>query len=119
MTTQPTSNEEAGRKITELVDMFRVSSDQKMYQPEFIKDIMGIVTTLVEQARGETSLLSFRYHKGEMDFGVNGTVTELTYEQMKELREMIVVGIGQLESMWRDSRPNLAARTISSDSKNV
>ena len=48
----------------------------------------------------EQQFFSVGLHKGEMDFGVNGSVVNLTYKQMKELREMLVVGIGQLEQMW-------------------
>ena len=44
--------------------------------------------------------LEVGYHKGEMDFGVNSSVADLTYEQMKELREMTIVAIGQMEAMW-------------------
>ena len=50
--------------------------------------------------KDEQQFLSVGYHKGEMDFGVNCKVGNLTYEQMKELREMIVVAIGQMELMW-------------------
>lgn len=51
-------------------------------------------------------------HKGEMDFGVSGTVADLSYEQMRQLREMIVVGIGTCESMWRaaQQRKNAASQ---------
>lgn len=41
--------------------------------------------------------------KGEWDFGVSGAVYDLSYAEMKGLREMIVVGIGTLEQMWRDA----------------
>jgi len=40
-------------------------------------------------------------HKGEMDFGVSGSVIDLSHEEMRRLREMIVVGIGVLEQTWR------------------
>lgn len=43
-------------------------------------------------------------HKYEMDFGVSGAVCDLSYEDMRKLREMIVVGIGVLEQMWRDAQ---------------
>lgn len=43
-------------------------------------------------------------HKGEMDFGVSCEVASLSYEQMRNLREMIVVGIGVCESMWCDAQ---------------
>jgi hypothetical protein len=43
-------------------------------------------------------LLQVGYYKGEMDFGVRGTVAKLTYEQMREFREMTIVAIGQARS---------------------
>lgn len=52
----------------------------------------------------ELNLLSVGYYKGEMDFGVNGTVSTLTYEEMCEFRQMIVVAIGTAEDMWRRSQ---------------
>lgn len=45
-------------------------------------------------------------HKGEIDFGISGAVCDLSYEQMRNLREMIVVGIGVCESMWRLAQEN-------------
>ena len=49
----------------------------------------------------EQNLLTVGYHKGEMDFGVNCSIDELTYEQMKDFREMVCVAVGQAEQMWR------------------
>lgn len=54
--------------------------------------------------RDKQQFLSVGYHKGEMDFGVNCSVRDLTYKQMKELREMIIVGIGQMEQMWAEAQ---------------
>ena len=45
-------------------------------------------------------LLTVGYDDGEMDFGVRGTVADLTYEQMNELRIMTIVAIGVMEDMW-------------------
>lgn len=39
-------------------------------------------------------------YKGEWDFGISGDVYELSYEDMKQLREMTVVAIGQMEAMF-------------------
>lgn len=58
----------------------------------------------------DRNLLKIGYHKGEMDFGICG-VSELTYEQMKEFREMIVVAIGIAEDTWR--------RAQEKDSENI
>lgn len=44
--------------------------------------------------------LSFGKDRGEIDFSISGSVCSLTYEEMKNLRAMIVVGIGAMESMW-------------------
>ncbi len=52
----------------------------------------------------EQDFLSVGYHKGEMDFGVNSSVIKLSYEEMGELRKMIVVAIGTMEDMWRRER---------------
>lgn len=49
-------------------------------------------------------IITVGYHKGEMDFGVNGSITELNLEQMNELRIMTMVAIGQAESIWRRYR---------------
>lgn len=40
---------------------------------------------------------------GVRDFSVSAEIRDLTYEQMKELRIMIVVAIGTMEDMWRRS----------------
>ena len=51
----------------------------------------------------ETPLFSIGFHKGEIDFSVFSSVRGLRYDQMKEVREMIVVGIGVMEGMWREA----------------
>jgi hypothetical protein len=48
----------------------------------------------------DIDLIKVGYHKGKMDFGVT-SVGDLTYEQLKEMREMIVVAIGVAENMWK------------------
>jgi len=48
------------------------------------------------------SLLEVGYNKhGEMDFGITCTVGELSLEELKKFREMIVVAIWCAEDMWR------------------
>jgi hypothetical protein len=54
----------------------------------------------------ERPLLQVSYDKSEMDFGVNGAVSELSYEEMKRFREMIVVAIGIAEDSWRKAQSN-------------
>ena len=44
------------------------------------------------------------WHKGEIDFWVNSSICELTFEQMQELRAMICTAIGTAEQMWRDGQ---------------
>ena len=46
------------------------------------------------------NIITVGWNRGEMDFGVNCAIEDLTYEQMKSLREMICVAIGQAEQMW-------------------
>lgn len=43
---------------------------------------------------------------GEMDFRVRGDLAQLSYEEMREFREMVVVGIGTAESSWRREQEN-------------
>ena len=60
-------------------------------------------------------MLEVGYDKnGEMDFGVCATVGRLSYKQMKEFREMIVVSIGCVEDMWKRNRE----QDIAKESKN-
>lgn len=49
----------------------------------------------------ERNLLTIGFNKGEMDFGVNGEVQELSLEKMQEFRSMCMVAIGVAEDMWR------------------
>jgi hypothetical protein len=46
-------------------------------------------------------ILQFGWHKGEVDFSISSEVCGLSYEEMNELRSMIVVGLGTFEDMWR------------------
>lgn len=50
-------------------------------------------------------ILTVGYHKGEMDFGVNASIRDLSYEEMSKFREMLVVAIGQAERMWSENAP--------------
>ena len=51
-------------------------------------------------------LIQIGYHKGEVDFQVNGIVGELSLEELKKVREMIVVAIWVAEDMWRRNQPH-------------
>lgn len=50
------------------------------------------------------NILSVGKNKGEMDFAISATISDLSQEQMAEFREMIVVAIGVAEQMWRSNR---------------
>lgn len=52
----------------------------------------------------QEQIITIGYHKGEMDFGINGSICELTLKQMDELRIMTIVAIGQAEQMWRNKK---------------
>ena len=55
----------------------------------------------------KTEIFSVGFDKnGEAEFGVSGTVLDLTYAQMKELRAMIPVAIGVMEDMWKRENMN-------------
>jgi hypothetical protein len=41
---------------------------------------------------------------GEADFGVSMACVNLSFDQMKELRAMIPVAIGQLEELWKNAQ---------------
>ena len=41
---------------------------------------------------------------GQSDFGVCMVVVDLSFEQMKEIRAMIPVAIGQMERIWYDAQ---------------
>ena len=57
----------------------------------------------------DRNIIEIGYHKGEMDFGINCSISDLTLDQLNELRIMTIVAIGQAESMWRrnnEPQPN-------------
>jgi len=55
----------------------------------------------------EQPIITVGYHKGEMDFGVNGSVQDLSLEEMDELRIMMCVVIQQAQNMWSRHRESL------------
>ena len=62
----------------------------------------------------ENPIISIGRHKGEMDFGVNVSIGDLTLKEMDELRIMTMVAVGQAESMWRryqEERPENKAKS--------
>lgn len=52
----------------------------------------------------EQNIITVGFHKGEMDFGVNASIADLSLADMNQLRIMTMVAIGQAESMWRHAR---------------
>jgi len=53
----------------------------------------------------EVDLISVGYHKGEVDFSVNSAIANLTIEELKKIRETIVVAIWCAEDMWQKAHP--------------
>lgn len=51
----------------------------------------------------DNPLISIGWGKGEMDFGVNCSVSDLSIVQMNQLRIMTFVAIGEAHRMWRDA----------------
>lgn len=49
--------------------------------------------------------------KGEWDFGIRATIQDLSYEEMQQLRAMIVTAIGTAEDMWR-RRPETSGLAV-------
>ena len=47
------------------------------------------------------NLLTVGRKKGDWDFSVRATIQELSYEEMKDFRSMVIVAIGTMEDMWR------------------
>lgn len=41
---------------------------------------------------------------GEAEFLISATISDLSFERMKELRAIIPVAIGVAENMWRNSK---------------
>jgi len=54
----------------------------------------------------DIDLITIGYHKGEIDFGVNGLVGTLPLKELNKLRGMIPVAIWCAEDMWRRNRKN-------------
>ncbi|NQT22988.1 MAG: hypothetical protein HQ579_06065 [Candidatus Omnitrophica bacterium] len=55
-------------------------------------------------------LITIGYNKSEMDFGVNGSVAELSLEELRKMREMIIVAIWCAEDMWRRNQKDDTAQ---------
>lgn len=47
------------------------------------------------------NILTIGKRKGDWDFSIRATIQELSYEEMKEFRSMVIVAIGTMEDMWR------------------
>lgn len=63
----------------------------------------------------DDNLLSVGPYKGEMDFSINSRITQLSREEMKDFREMVIVAIGVAEQMWgnaQDSKPGNQATSV-------
>lgn len=100
----------------EQLKIFYEGKSKEDLLPEEDRDIrFESVHQLIEAARvvqkeEDQNFISVGWHKGEMDFSVNCSIADLSYEQMKSLREMIVVGIGQAERMWSQGQTKSSPR---------
>lgn len=56
----------------------------------------------------ENTLITIGYHKGELDFGVNTEISNLTREQLFELRSTVITAIVQAENMWARANAPMA-----------
>lgn len=56
------------------------------------------------------NLLSVGWYKGEMDFSINGSVSNLSHKDLKDFREMIIVAIWCAEDMWRRNHESEAEK---------
>lgn len=48
----------------------------------------------------ERNIITIGYYKGDMDFSVNCSIADLSYDDMKELRNITFVAIGVAHQMW-------------------
>ena len=58
------------------------------------------------------NILSVGFKKGEADFGIRATITELSSKQIDEFRSMCMVAIGTAEDMYRRSREESTSKSI-------
>lgn len=65
----------------------------------------------------ENHYLTVGKYKGEWDFGVSGQIYDLSYGEMRQLREMTIVAIGQMEAMWARASDERNPTSESLDSK--
>ncbi len=56
---------------------------------------------------------------GEADFGIRADIEQLSLEELKELREIIIVAIYIAEDMWRRSHPIPSGDKIGLSAKNL
>lgn len=100
----PTPNQQQKKTILHLCS--DTGSDRKPYKDAGYTVICEARREADEMLYRERSkdILRVGWHKNEMDFGINSTIRDLTYEQMKAFRAMVCVAIGQAENMWRDSQ---------------
>lgn len=83
---------------------------------EQVKDLLPILQYFVEwgdlpgtpnpklDLNGFKSLMSVGQKKGEMDFSINGSVRDLSPDEMREFRAMIPVAIKVAENTWSDAQ---------------
>jgi len=57
--------------------------------------------------------------KGEWDFSVRATIQELSYEEMQDLRAMIVTAVWAAEDMWRREQDDRSGQAIKGEVEDV
>ncbi|HEX9503593.1 MAG TPA: hypothetical protein VF974_04715 [Patescibacteria group bacterium] len=61
----------------------------------------------------EKSLITIGFDKnGEAEFGILMSLADLSREQLKELREIIVVAIYEAEDIWRRAHQDTSAKKV-------
>jgi hypothetical protein len=56
---------------------------------------------------------------GHAEFGVPCSISELSYDEMTQLRAMVTVAIGTMEQMWRDANMRRQENQASQASPNA
>lgn len=57
------------------------------------------------------NIITIGFNKGEADFGINGSISNLSFEKLQELRAIIPVAIYVAEDIWRRNNQPLASNS--------
>ena len=109
--------EKLGFKFIDLTQTHRFNMGSTINEPEY-KAILDQAEKEIEEIKDkEKHLITLGYYKGEMDFGVNCSIGDLSLEELKKLREMIIVVIWCAEDMWRRNHKAIGGETIKQSQK--